>query len=227
MRTKRPKATDAPKTDPYLDGIMAKIPKSDTPERSDETKLAPAPGEGEEFDAFIKPSGSFLRDFPQTHPGVDRIVEHVYDLNVEDAYKRLESAIRLGNARTEYGSVNEATDDAAANAKLAHRLYLACKLELETWEKDVAIVMAGMRSTAISILEDHKRAKAAAKEPAKQITEADVDSKMAALYPDEFKAHAVKRARLKGLVEHLQNDAEIWKMVRGPATTTMLKAIRR
>jgi len=191
-----------------------------------ETQIAVPEEEDEAFDAFIKPSGSRIKDFPVVHPGVERIVERVYDINVEEAYQRLEAALRVGDKRTEYGTVNEAVDDASSMAKLAHRLYLAVKLELETWDKDVAIVMASTRSTATAVLEEHNRAKKLAKEPAKQITEADIKSKMAALYPDEFKHHAIKRAKLEGLVEHLKNDAEIWKY-RANSVTAMLGAIRR
>lgn len=179
--------------------------------------------EKEDFSRFAPPKGSGVGKIPGTDPGLERIAERLYKINIAETAQHLAEEIRVGNKRSDYATLQRVVDDAVANAKAANALYLNAKALFEEWEAEAAIVMAPMRSEATAALQAEKNAG----ERNKLISNADVEAKMAALYPDEFKAHAVKRAKLKGTVEHLQNDSELWAKQRCKHVDTMLATVRR
>lgn len=177
----------------------------------------------EDFSEFAPPKGAGALRIPGTDAGLERIAERLYKIDIAETAKHLAGEIRVGEKRGDFGTLQRVVDDAVANAKAANALYLNAKALFEEWEAEASIVMAPIRSVATAALQAEK----AAGERSKAITDADVEAKMAALYPDEFKAHAVKRAKLKGTVEHLQNDSELWAKQRCKHVDTMLATVRR
>src|SRR5258706_3487080 len=60
---------------------------------------------------------------PALTQGFERIVERVFDLPDPLAeYDRLERELKLGDQRTDYGSLQKALDSAEDNARIAHKL---------------------------------------------------------------------------------------------------------
>ena len=95
-------------------------------------------------------------------------------------------------------------------------------MELEKWELDVNELTSRMRLNATDKLEEEKLEG----ERKKAITNADVEAKMAELYPDEVRHQRLKRARTKGTVEHLERLASLWSQ-RCSTLGTMLKTLRK
>lgn len=137
---------------------------------------------------------------------LDRIVERVVNVDALDDYEELEGKLRIGEKRTEYGTVAKHLDDAEDDARRAHRLFVAAKLEYDRWVAETEVVLAPMRTEAVRALEQEKREGLRSK----QITDADVVAKMAALYPDEFVHQESKRAKMKRTIDHLENFSDRW-----------------
>jgi hypothetical protein len=139
-------------------------------------------------------------------PAYGAIVE---TLEVEDpkgTYDMLERQLSIGLKRTDYGTVMEHLDNAERSARLAHRLWQGAIIEVKRWEMDNEVVFAAIRSEATRSLQGEKDKGIRAK----QITDGDVESRMATIYPDEWRAQQAQRARLKGMVASLENLSELW-----------------
>jgi hypothetical protein len=134
------------------------------------------------------------------------IVEMVFVEHPLDEYKKLEAALRIGDKRNDHGTVTKALDEAESNARLAHRLWMTARVERERWEKENAIVFAGMRDEASKVLEREK-ADGLRK---KQITDADVEAMCAICFPQDWKAQELKRKRLEAMVKSMENLNECW-----------------
>lgn len=157
---------------------------------------------------------------PRDFDGLVETVHAVPDMRKE--YAELEAALRIGEKRTDYGTVLRALDEAEDNARRAHRLYLAARAEQARWEIDTAKVAGEMRAAAVSSLEEEK----AQRDRRKQITEGDVEGRMATLYPDEFGHQKMKRTKVEGTVKAMERLAELWKG-RCFSLRTMLETLRK
>jgi hypothetical protein len=139
-------------------------------------------------------------------PAFERITETLVVNDTEAAYKRLEQALVIGDKRTDYGSVMKALDEAESNARLAHRLWQTAIVERKRWEMDNEVVWAVGRSEANRSLQHEKNEGTRSK----QITDADVESRIATLYPDQWRAQEMRRIKMKSMVDSMQNLAENW-----------------
>lgn len=140
-----------------------------------------------------------------TSPGFMRIAERVFDLPDPDGeYAELEQALSLGSS--EFDSIVKAVDAAEDDARRAHRLYVNAKLDYERFAADAALIEGAIRSEASAELQREKDSGVRTK----QITDADVVAKCAALFPDEWRDLAEKRVRAKLSVEHLERFADLW-----------------
>jgi hypothetical protein len=142
----------------------------------------------------------------EVSPGFQRIVESVYVDDVKAAYDRLEAELEVGDARTDYGTVMQHLDRAERNARMAHRLWQTAIVEFKRWELDNEVVSSGMRLEATRSLQREKESGLRAK----QITDADVESRVADLFPDEWRSQQWQRNRLKGMVASMENLSEVW-----------------
>lgn len=159
---------------------------------------------------------------PHLSPGLESVVHKIFQVDAHSDYEALEKALSVGSSRTDYASLLKAIDEAETNARKAHKLYLAAKLEAESWEIDHTNVMAGMRSHAVENLEREK----AAGDRKKAITNADVEAEISALFPDEWKHQAQRRVQVKGTVEHLERLADLW-FQRCKTLGTMIATLRK
>lgn len=158
---------------------------------------------------------------PEISPDIERIAETIYAIDASKDYDDLEKNLVVGEERGDFRTLQQHLDKAEDRARRAHRLYLGAKLERARWELDAQVTNAAMRKAAVDDLETDK---AAGRK--KQITESDVTAKMAQLFPDEFRSQEIKRAKLKGVEEHLERLAELWKG-RCHSLGTMLNNLRK
>lgn len=157
-------------------------------------------------------------EFPSAQPaeevplgaGFQRIIEHVFIDDVWASYEKLESTLRIGDERKDYGRVMKEVDDAETNAREAHRLWMTAKVERERWELENRVVFASMRETAQQQLEREKDAKIKAKESSKMITEEDMISRVALLFPDEYRHQEVTRKKVKAMEDSMADLAAKW-----------------
>jgi hypothetical protein len=164
-------------------------------------KNTPAP-----FRGF--PSAQPQGDGPKLTPAMSRIVERTFlaDDELEDADVRLTKALSIGERRGDYGTVMKALDEAEDHARLAMRLSLSAKLQRTRFELDAEVVAAAMRTEAVHALDEEKRTGGRTK----QVTDADVVSKMASLFTDEWQSLADERRRLELTDRRLEHQVENW-----------------
>jgi hypothetical protein len=194
--------------------------------RTDGTKIVGVdPAAGPDFGAkttgHVDSAGKFKVDkieFDTAQPGgkpkpasmsddFERITETVFiNNNAFDEYRKLEADLRVGEKRNDHGSVNQALDNAESNARMAHKLWMTAKVELEKWELDNAVIFASMRDEVTSTLQAEKEQG----KRAKQITDADVENAMALHYGDEWKHHQLRRRKFKLMADSMGNLNELW-----------------
>lgn len=165
-----------------------------------------------ELDTNARPTGHVTFDSANRakesplDPDFERIVETIFVEQPLEMYTKLEKALRVGDGRADHGSVNKSLDEAESNARLAFRLSITAKLERDRWERENDVVFAGMRAEATSVLQREKDQKLRSK----QITDADVESACAALFPDEWRHQEHKRRKVELMVKNMENLAEMW-----------------
>ena len=136
-------------------------------------------------------------------PDLDRLVERVFHVpDVDATYDRLEKGLTIGEKHGDRGTVTKALDEATECFMDAHRLFCAVSIERTRYELDAAVVEAGMRATAIDVLEQEK----ANGERKKQITEADVIARCRPRFLDKQGALALKRFPCKLTADHSRSS---------------------
>jgi len=121
----------------------------------------------------------------------------------ESVYDALEGKLK---ASDKLGHHNAALDEAEANWRLAHRLYMTAKVERLRWEQDNDTTFASLWEAANRELQTEKDLG----NRSKQITDADIKARCAKLFPDEMRAQEVARARAKATEDTLAHLVEAW-----------------
>lgn len=147
------------------------------------------------------------RDPKRIRPDFEKITETVFITDLHAKWKKLRAALTIGEKRSDHGTLQIALDEAEKNAHDAHRLYVTAKIAFDEWEKENALTSGAMWSAATRELQQEKDSGLRAK----QVTDADVRSKCATLFPDEWKAQEIARAKNKATVDSLADLAEQWK----------------
>lgn len=147
-----------------------------------------------------------LPKLPDLKAGFKAIARRVYDegVDVEEEYRVIEDSLTVRGAVTP-GALAEAANHTEAMARRAYRLYLVGRLEVDAYMRETEAILGAMRDAAVAALEKEKSAKIRTK----QITDADVVSKCAQLYPDEWRTVNDRRERAKGMVKSLENLHEL------------------
>lgn len=200
----------------YPDEILS--PAGSEPEDSGTRVPTPAaPTDHAPPPLFVVPDG-----MGGVAPDIVKIVTSVYAIDAHRDYQDLEQNLEVGEERSSYGVLVKHLDKAESRARRAHALYLGAKLELARWEFDSKKVVGAMRARATEKLEAEK----SAGDRKKAITNADVEATMADEFPDEWAAQELTRVRLKGVCEHLETLAELWKS-RCRTLGTLLSNLRK
>src|SRR5574341_1251099 len=180
---------------------MARRLKGKVPALADETPQEVEPqAELDGMKESVQGDKRSLPEIPKMAPKVQRVVTHVFNIDVADAYEKLEGELALDDALTPQ-AVRRALNRVERYAQLAHQLYIASKVEQEVFEVQSEKVLGAMRTQAVEKLSLEKEAKLFTK----QITEADIKLRMADMFPDEWDEIQARRLRFSGTVEHLDN----------------------
>jgi hypothetical protein len=181
------------------------------PQRRVRAVVLPGPMDAEEIakatgvPLFEKKEDNLLQS-PKILPAVQNIIVSVFEVNFDTEWKRLHDNLVLGNERTDHGSVVRHLDFAEDNARAAHKLWVCIRVEYERFEIDQKVLQAGMRNAAHAELQAEKDAKTRTK----QITDEDVLTKMAELFPDEYRATELEKIKFRKTVEHAEAFSKVW-----------------
>ena len=140
-------------------------------------------------------------------PGFARIVETLVIEDPWEQYRKLERLLRAGPKRTDRGTMLRRLDEAESCARLAHRLYMNAMLERRRWELDNQVISSACREKAKATLQRDKESG----EHSKQITDEDVLTRAALLFPDEYRATENKYARVKRMVDSMEHLSRMWE----------------
>jgi len=140
------------------------------------------------------------------HPDFDRIIETMLIKDPWGTFQRLTDRLKVGEDRSSYGRMMQELDEAESCAREAHNLWMTARVEYRKWELNNQVVNAACRESATRDLDIEKKSGVRAK----QITDADVESRAALLFPDEYRYQEIKRETIKRMVDSMQNLAELW-----------------
>ncbi len=152
------------------------------------------------------PRGQSFKTSSTDTLALDRIVESVFDCDIDSEFKRLKEELKLGNNRSERGFLQIAIDNAEDNARSAHAMYVTAKLIKEAYEAKADKVIGAMWKSASDVLEQEKKNGLRSK----QITDADVRYKAAEMYPDEWSEQTLTLRRYDQTVKHLEQLVQLW-----------------
>jgi hypothetical protein len=132
-------------------------------------------------------------------PEIQRIIESVFDVNVEPTWAKLHAFIKAHETPGAY-SARSMLREVEDRCREAHKIYCVLKLELERYKGDVEATRAAMRAEASESLQAEKDMG----ERKKAITEADIKAKMIELHPDEYRSAEMTERKFSLAVEHAE-----------------------
>jgi hypothetical protein len=157
--------------------------------------------------------------------GFDRVTERVFAAcDPERDFGRIEEELSIGVAahRADYATIADALERSEDNARIAHRLLVGAKVAHDRFEADAEVIATSMREQAVARLQAEK----GRGERSKAITDADVVSMMAALFPDEWRATEERRSKARRMTAHLERLADLWAS-RCRTLSALLGSMRR
>lgn len=138
---------------------------------------------------------------PDLKRGFKEIARRMFDsdTDVVDEFATIEGALSITGKLTP-GAITRVANQSEDMAWRAYKLFIAGKIEYESYMRQTEILLAGCRDGATQKLEQEK----ATNIRTKQITDADVLSYMAAEYPDEWDDIMLRRDRAKLMMKGLE-----------------------
>lgn len=186
--------------------IETKPQLEETPVDPGETVFAPADDAppGDQFPTLEKEANVH----PEPSPGMRRIISHIFDSDedVWETYQQLKQALKVGERRTDYGTLMHALDEAEENWGKAHRLYCIARVEQERVEMDAAVLESVARREALKQLEAEKDSG----QRKKQITEADIEARVLEVYPEDARRLRELKLKVRKTVENAQELVSMW-----------------
>lgn len=141
-------------------------------------------------------------------PAFARILESVFNVDPWADYCRLEEGLKVGSrGLSDVATLREARDAAEDNARLAHNVYCAARVEQERYELDAKVIEGVARRKAVRDLTEEKESG----QRKKQITEADIEGQMLLEFPDEYKSLTLNRLKLRKMVESMELLCTLWQ----------------
>ena len=138
-------------------------------------------------------------------PDLGKIVETHWTEDLYGEWNRIRGLLRVGEQRSEHGHVMLALDEARKIAEDAYGLMVTAILEAKRWETANEIVFAAMWTQARIEAERERKQMGFSK----AVTDQDVRSKCAVLYPDEWLAQEVDREKVKLTVDRMKNLSKV------------------
>ena len=186
------------------------------------TRAAEAAAEAGVEGVFASAQPSPTNSVPSMSPEYERVIDNVFaPVDPERDYEKLERDLALREALTP-GALSAALNLSEDNARIAHRLYVAAKLDFERFEAESDAVRGALRDAAVAELQKEKDAG----QRSKAITETDTNERAATMFPDEWRDIQGRRAPASGALEHLKRRADLWQ-ARCYSLGTMLNAGRQ
>jgi len=160
------------------------------------------------FDDTLNGQRSGKADLPPTYA---RIIKTTFAFDADVVFATLDSALTLPKPAYEMGytELSECLDDAARHHRDASRLFAHAKVTLAEFDADCEVMRGDMRTQAVAQLKAEKEEKGG-----KQITDGDVTTRMAALFPDEYRRQESLKAKAKATVGHLETMVKGWELRR-------------
>lgn len=179
-----------------------------------------APMRPNEIDAAIASSNS---NKPDLHPAYGRIVRTMFAFDADKIFDELNEKRRFGKPIKDMGYLElaESLDDAARMHRNASLLFADAQVKRAQFEADCEAIAGDMRSQASNALKREKDEKGG-----KQITNGDVEARMASMFPDEYRRQNVLKAKIKATVGQLEDDVKWWEL-RRREIDTMLRECRK
>lgn len=202
-------------------GIEPKEAKWQPPEEKPfGMKPSAAPMRPNEIDAAIASSSG---DKPDLHPAYGRIVRTMFAFDPDKIFDELNEKRRFGKPIKDMGYLElaEALDDAARMHRNASLLFADAQVKRAQFESDCEAIAGDMRTQASNALKREKDEKGG-----KQITNGDVEARMASMFPDEYRRQNVLKAKIKATVGQLEDDVKWWEL-RRREIDTMLRECRK
>lgn len=174
-----------------------------------------APMRPNEIDAAIASSNS---DKPDLHPAYGRIVRTMFAFDPDKIFDELNEKRRFGKPIKDMGYLElaEALDDAARMHRNASLLFADAQVKRAQFESDCEAIAGDMRTQASNALKREKDEKGG-----KQITNGDVEARMASMFPDEYRRQNVLKAKIKATVGQLEDDVKWWELRRREIDTIL------
>jgi hypothetical protein len=190
------------------------------PQQRPEATTAKPMRPGELDAALLAPRKS---NAPELHPAYGRIIRTTFAFDPDKVFDELNDKLRFVKPIRDMGYIElaEALDEAARLHRDASRLHAHAKVTLGTFEADCETMGGDMRAQAISQLKAEKEEKGG-----KQITDGDVTSRTALLFPDEYRRQARLKIEAKSTVGHLETLIKVWEL-RRREIDTMLRECRK
>lgn len=145
------------------------------------------------------------KEHPMPTP-MRRIVEHHFDDDETDIAVEHKALEKLLDSSERVGHQSNALEQAETNARRAMKLYLRFRQARFEWEQDNKVVFSSMRIEATKALQAEKQSGTRSK----QITDADVETMCASLFPDEMRAQEVRRNKAHLTEKSLEHLVEVW-----------------
>lgn len=137
-------------------------------------------------------------------------------LDLESEYTELEAALEIGEDRRDYSRLNEEVDRAQRRAQRANGIWANAVIEHERLKLDQKEVDAALWKQAMARLESE----------GSKTRIADVDAKIAELFPDEWREGRLRIKRSEVAVERAKSFQDRWAQ-RERALVAMLSACRK
>lgn len=132
-----------------------------------------------------------------------RVIDSVYDLDIEKTYRRLSDDLSLGRNATSYGEVLAALDGAERNYFDSMRLYRAAKLLEEEETREIESEMEILRTTAREALESEKTKGV--------VTIQMVNDRIMADWPEKSKRLMRRKTEVHGMARVIEGLADVWR----------------
>ncbi len=169
--------------------------------------------EQKELDAFVQAG---------TTPSFARVIRKIHAIDPEVEYDSLIKHLDPDPARTEFGVAYAYADAAESKARKALQLMAVARIEQKAFEHHKAQLEAEFRREALAQLQREKDGG----ERTKQITDADVKSKMMEMFGDDIGQLEDQGQRVENAVDVTTDLAKL-AASRCKTAQTMLGSVRR
>lgn len=133
---------------------------------------------------------------PKLDPSIARIIELVYEVDVEAEYRRLTDRLRAGVVSLGRAARSQHLDAVEHDTVMAARIHQVAAAHLARWRIDLREREAVFRAEAVRQLSLEK----GTAERKKQITISDVEDYCVGNYGDEWRSNQARTSRMEGAV---------------------------